>query len=171
MKNTDIILKSKKFNKYLDELEFLERDRFFCRHNYEHFVSVARICYILKLEEDLDVEKDIIYSTALLHDLGRVVEIKEGINHAIASVDIAKEILKETYFSNEEKNRIMECISAHRGKDLEKDKFFDIFYRADKFSRPCFRCPAYKECNWSFEKKNHTIIYWGERWIKLKLKT
>ena len=86
MKNTDIILKSKIYNDYLNELEYLERDRFFCRHNYEHFVSVARICYILKLEEGVDVDKDMIYSTALLHDLGRVLEIKEGINHAIASV-------------------------------------------------------------------------------------
>lgn len=159
MKNTDIILKSPKYNKYLDELHYLERNRFFCRHNYEHFVSVARICYILKLEENVDVEKDMIYSTALLHDLGRVVEIKEGINHAKASVDIAREILEETEFSEDEKKRILECISSHRGKNLDKDKFFDIFYRADKFSRDCFRCPAYKECNWSFEKKNHTIIY------------
>ena len=102
MKNTDIILKSKIYNDYLNELEYLERDRFFCRHNYEHFVSVARICYILKLEEDVDVDKDMIYSTALLHDLGRVLEIKEGINHAIASVDLAREILKLTDFSKEE---------------------------------------------------------------------
>lgn len=166
MKNTDKILKSTKYKNYLEELEYLERDRFFCRHNYEHFVSVARICYILKLEENVDVEKDMIYSTALLHDLGRVVEIKEGINHAKASVDIAREILEETEFSSDEKKRILDCISSHRGKDLKRDKFFEIFYRADKLSRPCFRCPAYKECNWSFEKKNHTIIYWGGLWIK-----
>ena len=159
MKNTDIILKSKIYNDYLNELEYLERDRFFCRHNYEHFVSVARICYILKLEEDVDVDKDMIYSTALLHDLGRVIEIKEGINHAIASVDLAREILKLTDFSKEEKERILNCIGAHRSKDLAEDEFFNIFYRADKLSRPCFRCPAYKECNWDFNKKNHTINY------------
>ena len=128
MKNTNKIIKSKIYNDYLNELEYLERDRFFCRHNYEHFISVARICYILKLEEDVDVDKDMIYSTALLHDLGRVIEIKEGINHAKASVDIAREILEITDFSSEEKNRILNCIAYHRTKDLAEDEFFNIFY-------------------------------------------
>ena len=129
MKNTNKIIKSKIYNDYLNELEYLERDRFFCRHNYEHFISVARICYILKLEEDVDVDKDMIYSTALLHDLGRVIEIKEGINHAKASVDIAREILEITDFSSEEKDRILNCISYHRTKDLAEDEFFNIFYK------------------------------------------
>ena len=159
MIETNKILKSKIYRDYLDELEYLERDRFFCRHNYEHFISVARICYILKLEEDVDVDKDMIYATALLHDLGRVLEIKEGINHAIGSVDIAREILEITDFSLEEKNRILSCISYHRTKNAAEDEFFNIFYRADKLSRPCFRCPAYDECNWSYEKKNHEIKY------------
>ena len=159
MKNTNKIVLSKIYRDYLNELEDLERDRFFCRHNYEHFISVARICYIIKLEEDVDVDKDMIYATALLHDLGRVLEIKEGINHAIASVDIAREILEITDFSLEEKNRILECISYHRTKDAAEDEFFNIFYSADKLSRPCFRCPAYDECNWSYEKKNHEIKY------------
>lgn len=159
MKNTNKIVLSKIYRDYLDELEDLERDRFFCRHNYEHFISVARICYILKLEEDVDVDKDMIYATAILHDLGRVLEIKEGINHAIGSVEIAREILEITDFSLEEKNRILDCISYHRTKDVSEDEFLNIFYRADKLSRPCFRCPAYNECNWSYEKKNHEIIY------------
>lgn len=159
MKNTNKIVLSKIYRDYLNELEGLERDRFFCRHNYEHFISVARICYILKLEEGVDVDKDLIYATALLHDLGRVLEIKEGINHAIGSVDIAREILEITDFSLEEKNRILSCISYHRTKDAAEDEFFNIFYRADKLSRPCFRCPAYDECNWSYEKKNHEIKY------------
>lgn len=159
LKETNIIVKSKIYKDYLKELEYLESDRFFCRHNYEHFISVARICYILKLEENVNVCKDMIYATALLHDLGRIFEIKEGINHALASVTIAKEILKLTNFSKEDKERILNCISYHRKKEKSEDEFFNIFYRADKLSRPCFRCPAYKQCNWSFQKKNHEIIY------------
>jgi len=156
---TNKIVLSEIYNKYLNELEELEKDRFFCRHNYEHFISVARICYILKLEEDVEVEKDMIYSTALLHDLGRVVEIKSGINHAIASVDIAKEILEVTDYNDVEKERILNCIAYHRSKEKAEDEFFNIFYRADKLSRACFRCPAYGACNWSYEKKNHIIKY------------
>ena len=142
MKNTNKIVLSKIYRDYLNELEDLERDS-----------------YILKLEEDVDVDKDMIYATSLLHDLGRVLEIKEGINHAIGSVDIAREILEITDFSLEEKNRILSCISYHRTKDAVEDEFFNIFYRADKLSRPCFRCPAYDACNWSYEKKNHKIKY------------
>lgn len=159
LKETNKIVLSEIYNKYLNELEELEKDRFFCRHNYEHFISVARICYILKLEENVDVSKDMIYSTGLLHDLGRVVEIKEGINHAIASVDIARELLELTDFSDDEKKRILDCISYHRTKEPSEDEFFNIFYRSDKLSRACFRCPAYNECNWSYEKKNHFIKY------------
>ncbi|MBS6610833.1 MAG: HD domain-containing protein [Peptoniphilus harei] len=159
MKEINKIIKSKIYNDYLNELEDLEKDRFFCRHDYEHFISVARICYILKLEGNVNISKDMIYTTALLHDLGRVLEIKEGINHAEGSLIIAREILKITDFSENEKKRILDCISYHRTKEEQEDEFFNIFYRADKLSRPCFRCPAYNSCNWSYEKKNHEIIY------------
>lgn len=37
----------------------------------EHFLSVARISYLMVLEKNLDIPKDIIYATAFLHDMGR----------------------------------------------------------------------------------------------------
>lgn len=158
MENTNIILFDKQYIKYKNKLENLEKDRFFCKHSLEHFLDVARICYILSLENNIKVSKDMIYSTALLHDLGRVIEIEEGVSHEIASVDLARDILSRTKFSKEEVERILACIASHRNKD-SKDDFFEIFYRADKLSRLCFNCKAYKECNWSYEKKNHEIKY------------
>ena len=58
----------------------------------------------------------------------------------------------------EEKEMILDCIRKHRKKQ-DSTPFNEIFYKADKLSRICFRCPAYDICYWSEEKKNHKITY------------
>ena len=156
MENTNIIYKNKKYTDLLEKLEDLEKDRFFCKHDFQHFLDVARLMYIFVLEEDLSFSKDMIYSTAILHDIGRVWEYEKGINHDDASVDIAKELLVETNFSDDEKEKILLAISSHRKKST--DVFASLFYKADKLSRACYRCPAYDQCYWSEEKKNKRII-------------
>ena len=45
-----------------DRLEELEKDRIFCIHNEEHSFDVARIAYIMNLEQNLGQEKEMIYS-------------------------------------------------------------------------------------------------------------
>lgn len=60
-----------KYKETYERLQQLEIDRKFCGHDIEHFLSVARISYLMILEKRLPVSKDIIYATALLHDLGR----------------------------------------------------------------------------------------------------
>ena len=72
-----------------------EKNRVYCKHDIEHFLDVARIGYIINLENNLGYSKDIIYAIALLHDIGRHREYKEGINHHMASSEIAECILKE----------------------------------------------------------------------------
>ena len=54
----------------LNKLQLLETDREFCRHTPEHFLDVARLAYIRALEENAPVSKELIYCTALLHDIG-----------------------------------------------------------------------------------------------------
>ena len=54
----------------LNKLQLLEADREFCRHTPEHFLDVARLAYIRALEENAPVSKELIYCTALLHDIG-----------------------------------------------------------------------------------------------------
>ncbi len=158
MKNTNIIIYNEEYVKLLNELEAFEKERPFCKHDLAHFLDVARICYILVLEKGLDIDKDLIYSTALLHDIGRVVQYKDGTDHNIASVEIAERILPLTSFTKEEKDIILDCIKKHR-KAQESTTFNELFYKADKLSRICFRCPAYDICYWPVEKKNHSITY------------
>lgn len=158
MKNTNLILNLDFIQKNLENLKKLEDDRIYCRHNLTHFFDVARICYILCLENNLTVNKDMIYTTAILHDLGREMQIKEGISHEIASSKIAKKALEFTDFSEKEKNDIIDAILNHRTKSDELT-FKSLFYKADKLSRDCFNCKSYNSCNWSNDKKNNEIKY------------
>lgn len=158
MENTNIIMFNEEYVKLLNDLEEFERERTFCKHDLPHFLDVARICYIMVLEEGLDISKDLIYTTALLHDIGRIIQYRDGTDHDKASADIAEKLLPLTSFNEEEREMILDCIRKHREKQTSTP-FNEIFYKADKLSRICFRCPAYDICYWSKEKKNHRITY------------
>ena len=71
MNRVDLILEHPKYQEYLDKIKQAEEKRIFCLHNMNHFLDVARIAYIMNLEEELGIAKEIIYATALLHDIGR----------------------------------------------------------------------------------------------------
>ncbi len=158
MKNTNIILKHKLTQGLYKRLDEFELKRIYCIHNISHSLDVARICYILNLENGLGIDKDLIYSTAILHDLGRVYEYENKKDHNIASVDIAKEILEATDFSKDDKEIIIDAIKNHRNND-QSDRFNKIFYKADKLSRDCFNCRSQDSCKWSRDKMNLELVY------------
>ena len=157
MENINIILNNKEYKQALEKLSEYEKNREFCNHTIEHFIDLSRIAYIMVLEEKLSVSKEVIYAIGLLHDIGRVRQYEEGIHHDIASVEMSKEILKETSFTDEEINIILNGIANHRKES--DNKVEEIIYKADKLSRQCFNCKAEKECYWSSEKKNFKITY------------
>lgn len=140
------------------QIEELEKDRRFCRHDLDHFLHVARMAYIENLEQSLDIPKEHIYAAALLHDIGRGLQYEKGIPHDQASAALAQGILTDCGFGEEEKGAIIDAICAHRRPETAKGNDLPgLIYRADKKSRNCFHCPAEKECNWSREKKNTYI--------------
>ena len=157
MNNIDAIMNNKLYREALEKLSEYERDREFCNHTIEHFIDVSRIAYIMALEENLSVSKEVIYAIGLLHDIGRVRQYEEGIHHDIASVEMSREILKETSFTEDEVNIILNGIANHRKES--DNKVDEIIYKADTLSRQCFNCKAEKECYWSKEKKNFRITY------------
>lgn len=142
----------------LHKLQLLEADREFCRHTPEHFLDVARLAYIRALEENYPVSKELIYCTALLHDIGRVRQYEDGTPHDEAGAVIAEQILKELGFSPEEIQAIVSAIRGHRA-ETNQTILGQLIYRADKKSRNCFSCKAEPECYWSSAKKNMTIQY------------
>lgn len=143
------------------KIERAEEDRLFCHHTIEHFLDVARLMTIYCLEDNLPFSKDVIYATALLHDIGRGLQYEEGIPHEEAGVRIAEQILGDCGYEAEEIACILQAIGAHRKKqdDPAEVTLGELLYKADKACRPCYACKARELCNWPVEKQNLQILY------------
>lgn len=149
------VLENEIFKREYEKITENEKTRKFCRHGIDHLIDVARIMYIKSLEEGLDIPKDIIYTAALLHDIGRGMQYTERIPHDVAGVSLAKEILPECGFSQDEIKTVTDAISEHR--DGGASPLSKLLYSADKESRMCFACEMRDECYWDDDKKNGGI--------------
>lgn len=159
MDRIDKIISHTLFIEHLKENKSAEEDRIFCCHDMTHFLDVARIGTIISMEEELSIDRELIYGAALLHDIGKHRQYESGVPHEQASAEIAPRILSDCGFTSEETAVITEAILAHRdsASALEKN-LRGVLYRADKLSRPCFSCPANLECSWQEGKKNLKIL-------------
>ena len=119
------------YQKHCEKIQELEKDRIFCRHTPEHFLDVARLMYIYSLENKLNLSREIIYATALLHDIGRAQQYLSGISHDIAGAEIAGKILADLHFTEQEKEEILSAISQHR-TDGSDNVLAMLLYKADK---------------------------------------
>ena len=129
------------YQEHYKKIQELESERIFCRHTPEHFLDVARLMYIYALEEHLELPKELIYAAALLHDIGRAQQYQYNIPHDIAGVEIAREILTDLHFTEQEKELILSSIGHHRKGD-SCSTLAALLYKADKQSRNCFLCSA-----------------------------
>ena len=142
---------------FYQRLEELEKDRVFCRHQMNHLLDVARIAYILDLKMNLGIGQDLIYTAALLHDIGKCRQYEEGIPHEIAGAGIAGQILEDMPFTADEKEQIITAIKGHRRLKEDPEPLEYLLYHGDKLSRPCFSCPSEQKCNWDNQKKNKEL--------------
>lgn len=160
MDRIDRIVKHPIFQENLRMNNEAEQDRIFCRHDITHLLDVARIGWCISLEEGLDIEKELVYGAALLHDIGKHRQYSEGIPHEQASASIAPEILRDCGFDDKESDVIISAILAHRDESASSEiSLRGILYRADKASRPCYICSVERECSWKAGKKNRNICY------------
>lgn len=158
MPRIDKIYKHALFCECLEANRAAEADRCFCRHDMGHFLDVARIGRILAAEEESGIPTEWIYAAALLHDIGKFRQYREGIPHERASAEIAPKILKDCGFADKETDVITDAILQHRNSGVMREQNLrGLLYRADKASRPCFCCSAEAACNWKEEKKNLTL--------------
>jgi putative nucleotidyltransferase with HDIG domain len=157
LKNTNLLLKNKDYQTHLQNIYAYETNRQFCRHTIEHFLSVARIASIKTREAGFNYPRDLIYTTALLHDIGRFIEYQDNTPHEIASHQLAILLLESLDYSDAQKTLILDAIRNHRNPEAEG--FSRIIYESDKLSRACYACPVEQECDWSRDKKNLTIVY------------
>lgn len=160
MKRIDKILNHDLFIECIGKTNEWEKERIFCRHNMEHFLSVARIAQILNLKKKLKIKKAYVYAAALLHDIGRYRQYEDGTPHEKASAALAPEILRDCGFDEKETSVIIEAILHHRNAEImQEPSLRGILYRADKLSRSCFACPAEKQCDWKNGRKNRKLRY------------
>lgn len=157
MERLDAIWNHPVFRAELARLEQMERDRVYCRHGMPHLLDVARTAYILSLERQTSIPRDVLYAAALLHDIGRAAQYETGTPHEQAGVPLACAILEESRFTATEKRDIVECVRNHHGRRFGGDSLCDLIFEADKRSRPCFACLASDSCKWTEEQKNQTL--------------
>ena len=81
MERVNRILEHDGYQECLRKNETAEKDRRFCRHDMAHFLDVARIAWILNLQEEAGAEQELIYAAALLHDCGRWRQYEDGTPH------------------------------------------------------------------------------------------
>lgn len=150
------ILKNPKYIKANNTIAKLEENRLFCRHDIAHSLDVARIAYIINLEDKLGINKNKIYAAALLHDIGRCDTSAE---HNISSYKMANIILQECSYSDEDIADILQAIINHRITNNNITNLTELISYADKVARQCYSCHAYAKCYWQDSKKNKVIVY------------
>lgn len=139
-------------------IELAERDRAFCRHQMPHLFDVARIAYIYVLERGLPFRRQVVYAAALLHDIGKAAQYEDGEPHEVAGARIAQEILLDIDgFNAREKTMIVAAVAQHRRLSDASTPLGRLLYEADKASRACYACPAWRDCNWPEGRKNQGV--------------
>ncbi|MBC7075874.1 MAG: HD domain-containing protein [Syntrophomonadaceae bacterium] len=118
------------------------------QHDFRHHLDVARITYILILENnDLNyfvkesglssklAAKEVIYAAGLLHDIGKWKEYTEGIDHALYGSRLAREILPRAFYNPREVDII--CRAVYEHSNISRDMSFlgEKLHRADNLSR------------------------------------
>lgn len=136
------------YGRYLRETEKHEKDRLYCRHDFSHLLDVARIAWILCLEQGLQVSRPVVYAAALLHDIGRFVQYYDSsVDHAEASAGLAAPLLGKYGFDANEITIIQQAIRSHRlPPEQVEDPLGVILAEADDLARRCFDCKAREGC-------------------------
>lgn len=114
MKRVNRLLEHPVYKAALKSIEEAEEKRIFCRHDMEHFLSVARVAHIYNLQEGAGLDQELIYAAALLHDIGRAAEYEDGTPHQEAGAQLSKQLLSECGFDEEAQHLILPAIRFHR---------------------------------------------------------
>ncbi len=142
------ILNHPQFKKYMELNSRSEKDRKFCLHDIQHVMDVARVAYIISLENKYDLDKEIIYITALLHDIAKWKQYSQKADHAAEGAVLAREILEDLNIDKGDTEMILNAIAMHRKKEGHSTPLSKVLYEGDKSCRQCVSCSMVEECNW-----------------------
>lgn len=160
MDRIDRIINNQEYIAAIEDIAIREREREYCIHDRNHYLAVARIAWILNLEKQYSIDKEIVYAAALLHDCGRGIQYETGEEHEKAGAKKALGILQTTGFTEDETEEIVHAIRYHRNKEeAMKRPLSEIIYTADKASRECFWCEVRKKCNRAPKKRTQKLEF------------
>lgn len=105
-------------------------------HNIDHIERVYNICLDFS-KKDKRVNKKVLLTAALLHDIARIKEDNDNsglIDHAVLGAKEAAEILVNYNYSYNEIECIKKCIISHRSRTDKKPSSIEAkyLYDADK---------------------------------------
>ena len=159
MKKTHSIFNHPLFVQSMRKNELSEINRPYCKHDLAHAIDVARIAYVINLEDQLGFSKETIYATALLHDITKWEQHLSDIPHNQSAIEPATKILQDVEFSEEEIANICYAILHHKDGPPDTTGFAYLIFRADKLSRACYSCDSKSSCYWEDSKKNTLLKY------------
>lgn len=161
MEYVNKLLAHPEYLKMLKELETLETERIYCKHDLDHCLHAARIVYILNWEYQLGISKQAIYLWGLLHDMGRIEEYRNHTSHEVAGVCIARKLLTEIDCPKDLTEYVIKQIASHRQVPAENEGITEenVFWYGDKKSRNCYVCPTADNCNWDMGKRTNKILW------------
>ena len=103
---------NEELRKYIEKNIFPEYEKNEKAHGIEHIKYVIDRSFELVEENNLDVNKDMVYTIAAYHDIGHHIDPK---NHEELSAEImSKDENLKTFFNEEELTTIKEAIEDHR---------------------------------------------------------
>lgn len=108
-------------------------------HDINHVMRVYNLCLQLASYEQ-SVDMDVLKTAALLHDIARTREDKDGhshvlnVDHAVFGAEMSDKILRELGYPTGKIDNVKHCIAAHRfrGGNLPKTIEAKILSDADK---------------------------------------
>jgi len=108
-------------------------------HDINHVMRVYNLCLELAKHEP-NVDTDVLRTAALLHDVARTREDKDGhshmlnVDHAVLGAEMSGKILRELGYPEEKIEHIKHCIAAHRFRGGNPPKTIEakILSDADK---------------------------------------
>ncbi len=159
MEMVNAILKHPQFIRDMKLNAEAEKDRLFCKHDLQHSFDVARVAYIMSMEKKFTIPKEMIYAAALLHDIAKWKQYRDGADHALEGAVLAKEILEVIGVSGKDTEEIADAIKTHRRKDTRKSLLGTVLYESDKACRPCIFCKSIDGCNRFIDGKKPELTY------------
>lgn len=152
------ILHDCEFRELLRKINKAEADRIYCKHGIEHLMDTARAGYIINLENNLGIPKEIVYGAALMHDIGRWAQYAGLAEHHIAGAEVAERILPRCGYTAEETALIADAVRQHRRSAEKIETLSDVIAEADNRTRMCMLCAAADTCKWLEADRNITTV-------------